>query len=849
MSSFRWFNIVSALALSSLGISQTAKHGQDMVFNTDYARFQLRQDGRLQSIHPVKLGHEYLAKGKASPILSLQDGGKVVGPLKATFNKSQHRLTLTYPKGTVATVSVIEKGSYVRLKLMSLTNRGSVDNIVWGPIHMTISKTIGDMIGVVRDGEWAIGMLALNDNTTEGQPFPGDLGQMYYYIHSPDPAKYPVPPQYKEGQRFSIGGDGHSDVAFYSHPEEYFHMGFQGGALLEPGSGSVIAYHSRDRRKSQSIFYTLIPGLPPTQPRHQIVDAVDADFIGSSVALYACPDDQGRSVIQDVVKKEGLLNLQVDGKWAKDPAAFKPDIAWFGPHDKLIEYANALGLKSVQDEGMGEYYMDPTHPWDGQRVGFADKHRLTIREFTDQTRKHGIKFGLHTLCMFVQTGSGDVHPIPNEHFQTVLRTHLASDLSADGTQITVTDPSFLAEKGTWHDNDMNVLRIGTELLSYDGISQTGPWTLTGVKRAQYGTQASTHSAGDELVKLQITCYQGFIPDMKLMLQYADLYAERMVSMGMEYVDFDGLESCMYQNHGDFAFKTFFHRLFDTYHRLSGGKYPRVMGSCVCEGNWHYMSVCNVGGGNNMFDPVANKWGIEGKDVRYQFESNYFPATFGIQDYHGDWTPFDAENLEAKSVGWNANYMLGLSQDTVEKSGEKSAIFKALRTWQDARTDGVFTNAIKEKLKDLNYKFHLERAGKSRYLLSPVLEKATSMPADGQLYSFRLNNLFKSQSLNFAAQFVGDKSATINGFDLVLPGRRAFHSDRKMKSGEFIICKGNALMIADASRRQIALLASVPETLPSGRSAVVMETIGASDPSHSKFQLRVWSLGTAVKLGR
>src|SRR4030095_329760 len=120
-----------------------------------------------------------------------------------------------------------------------------------------------------------------------------------------------------------------------------------------------------------------------------------------------------------------------------------------------------------------------------------------------------------------------------------------------------------------------------------------------------------------------------------------------------------------------------------------------------------MSVCNVGGGDHMFSPVLNKWGIEGKDMRYVFESSYFPATFGIQSYQADWSLYDAENLQAKSIGWNATYMLGLSQQTVETSAEKAAIFKAFRAWEAARAANVFTKAQKDKLKDLDYKYHLE----------------------------------------------------------------------------------------------------------------------------------------------
>ena len=49
-------------------------------------------------------------------------------------------------------------------------------------------------------------MMGLDDNTIAGPVVDGDCYGMGYYIHSPDPVKYPVPPQYKEGQWFNIGG-------------------------------------------------------------------------------------------------------------------------------------------------------------------------------------------------------------------------------------------------------------------------------------------------------------------------------------------------------------------------------------------------------------------------------------------------------------------------------------------------------------------------------------------------------------------------------------------------------------------------------------------------------------------
>jgi hypothetical protein len=778
--------------------------------------------------------------------MSLQANGQMHLPVSAKYRAKQNEVELTYPNGSVAVIRAEAKQAYFRFCLISLAPREGVDHIIWGPLQTTLSQTIGDIIGVVRDDTWAIGMLGLDDNTISGMPMDGDCYQMGYIVHSPDPVTYPIPATYKEGQRFSVGGDGISDVAFYSHPEEYFQQIVGSGAVLEPAFGSTISYHATDRRKSYTHFYSLLPGFENSKPRHQISDPVNVDYIGSTVALYACPDDKGLSVLESIVLAEGLPHPTIDGKWIRDPASFRTDMAWYGNHDKLIEYADVLGITSVQDEALGEYYTNPADRWAGKRVGFSGGRSVTIREFTEETNKHGIRYGLHTLCMFTQPHSSDVTPVPNEHLQTVLRTKIAQDITPTDTVITVTDPSYLAEKGTWHGGpDGNVLRIGKELLTYDGISSTAPYTLLHIKRGQYGTTALAHAAKDELVKLQMNCYHGFIPDMELSLEYADYYAHLFHEGGMEYVDFDGLESNIYQNHGYFAVRRFYRRLFETYEKLSGGKYLRVMGSCVFPGSWEYMSVCNVGGGNNMFDPVLNRWGIEGKDIRYGFQSSYFPCTFGIQDYQRDWSVYDIENLQAKAIGWNATYMLGLSEEAVEGSGEKAALFKAFRLWEDARLANVFSKSVKARLKDTDYKFHLEKTGKDRYVLYPVRELRISGQADDSSGEVTVANPYQTQSLRFALKTLG----AANGVTITLPDGSRIHSARAIESGQFVICNGSQVYLADKFRNRIADLVTerVP-VLQQGNSVIGIRFDGG-EGAKPHFDLVVWEYDKGENVGK
>ncbi len=815
-------------------------------YQSRYARIRIDGRGFVTALVSRLSGREYSPQGHPSPLLSVHDRGALLSPLSASFHQGNRVVELRYSNGATATVKIAARERYFRFQLTSLSDRGTVDDIVWGPINTTVSQTIGDLIGVVRDKDWAIGLMGLDDNTISGPPVDGDCYGMSYIIHSPDPIKHPVPPPYKEGQRFNIGGDGISDVAFYSHPEEFFQQAMGTGATLEPAFGSTLACHSRDRRQSRTHLFSLLPGFPGSRPRHQVSDPVGVDFTGSAVALYACPDELGLKTIEDIETEEGLPHITFGGRWIRDPGGLKPDIAWYGQHDKLIEYANALGLRAVQDEGQGEYYANPADHWQGNRVGFSGGKSLTYKEYTAELAKFGIKYGLHTLCLFLQPGRcTDVSPIPSPHLQTVLRTKLAHNVSSTDTDIVVTDPSFLAEDGTWPMRDgSNTLRIGNELLTYTGIQPSPPFVLRGVKRGQFGTSAQSHSEGDELAKLQMNCYNGFVPDMTGMLDYADYYATVMAQNGMEYIDFDGLESTLYQNHGYYGVRRFFRRFFDTFPRLTGGKAPRVMGSCVFAGGWEYMSVCNVGGGNNMFDPVLNRWGIEGKDIRNGFSNSYFPPTFGIQNYHSDWSIYDAENLEAKSIGWGATYMLGLSEASVERSGEKARIFKAFRAWEEARAAGVFTPGLRQRLRDLDIKFHLDQVAPKSFVLTPVTEFRESGTAATAPNAVRLTNRWSPQPLDFSLRV----SEPVGSVALSLPDGTKTVTNRMVRAGQFIIASANHIYLADADRRKIDdLRPPCPSSLSKGSAKLTIQFPGANSPVH--FDLTVWVRNRPIRLSR
>lgn len=804
-------------------------HAQSFKLQTKFAILTVNEKGFITSVKNKQTGKEYCPKGMSSALMSLEAKKKYILPQKALYNSLKNEILLTYSNGAVAHIKAEQKKQYLRFQLLSLNSSAEIDNIVWGPYKTNISKIIGDVIGVVRDDDFAIGLLGIDDNTTSGPPTDGDMSFMYYFIHSPDPVKIPLPSHLKEGQTFSIGGDGVNDIAFYSQPEEYYRMNYGNGAKLEPEYGSSVCMHSRDRRKEQMIRFPAYPENvegKANSSRYQLVTATNAHFINSSVAFYACPDSLGLKTIETIVINEGLPHITVDGKWIRDPLSYRPDIAWWGVHDSIISYCAQLGIKSVQDEGWGEYYPNPANKWGNRRINFKGGVAMSVPAFGAMMQQNEIRYGLHTLCEFLQpNNNSDVSPVPSDSLAIMQRTMITNDITTEDTVITIADTAYFNEFGGWEGNHTNVLKIGKELIEYDGVTKTIPFTFIHVKRGFQNTSRGAYKAGTTIVKLQPNCYRGFAPDMNLQEVYAAYYGKWLAEGGMDYIDFDGLESCMYQGHGQYSFKRFFRKLFETYHQ-SGGKYLRVMGSAVSEGNWHYMSVCNVGGGDHMFNPVYNKWGIEGKDMRYVFQSSYLPATFGIINLNPQWSIYDAENLQAKSIGWDAMYMLGLSEETVEKCAEKEKIFHAIHVWENARTAQIFTKALKEKLKNLDYKFHLEQKDSATFLLYPVKENRFSrQPYTLKKQSFILENGFSEQTLDMVISISSPDSIVCKGLKIKFSNGQEIIIEKKLFNGDLVIYNDHVLYIADKNRKKKEVISTGGAyRLPKGKSGIEISAL-------------------------
>ncbi|MEO6136520.1 MAG: hypothetical protein ABIP35_15280 [Ginsengibacter sp.] len=704
---------------------------------------------------------EFSINDKPSPLMCLYSTSKkkFYEPQKATFENNNTIITLRYSNGSKAKVAVGVYKKYFKFTLLSLTQREGIDDIQWGSFNTNITNLFGEVIGVARDTSeavnYAIGALALNDITIGGNSTTeGDAAAFQYVIHTPDSKRFPLPFDLHEGQLFPIGGDGISDVAFYSHPEEYYRILYGNTATVDNKGRISVTYHARDRSQKRNILFSLIPFLKNDEPNHQEVQALPGmDFIGSSIALWGSPDSIALlDVIENIVLSEGLPHPTIKGKWVKDPARYIPDVTTEGNlFDSAISYVSQMGFKAIEANDLPYFKVDRGNEGyiDGNDFETKPFHftsgNKSHKEFTDMSNPLDILMGRHTITTALAPGTKDASPVPSDSLCYQQKRILTKSINETDTNIVVNDPIYLNEVASWeaHSPSLNIIKIGKELIHYLGVSDTYPYMRKNVTRGYWNTKKSNHEAGDTLYKLQVTLdygYEGLIPDIYLQDKIAEYYADVSSINGIRFIDLDGQEFLFNNGHGYYSVKRFFRKLFD---RASLGKIPylRVSGATLSEGSWHYQSVWNVGGGKNMYDLSTDEWGSatsEGKDLRDVAFANYFPATLGSNfGIDSSSTPKEYQHIEAISVGVGVTYLIPLNQKSVESCPLKYEIFHAIRTWENARAANAFPRSIKRQLADPKKNWHLEQIDHDNWklyqIVNEVKEPAINLTRDSNYF--------------------------------------------------------------------------------------------------------------------
>jgi hypothetical protein len=598
-------------------------------------------------------------------------------------------LTLEYDGiGATAVLAVCSKPTHVTFELTELRTTNDVDLVLWGPYPVAIGDLVGEVVGVVRDSELAVGIQALNVKTLGGYPSqesdiePDDMV-------ADDPGSYPgLPDALKKEQRWR------GDTAK--------HMPY----------GSSLQAYCRNRNRQRVIDnwgWEKFVALPFD----------DGGVIGSKIALFAGPATEALPTLGEIEIAEGLPHPMLDGKWAKmaPGATASYLIVDFGEAtiDQAIEMTRRAGLKvlyhSSPFEAWGHFKLKPgsfPHGWDG------------FRDCAAKASKTGIGVGFHTLSNFITPNDSYVTPKPDSRLARIGTSELTAEIDADATELPVADPVWFQKKTT-----MSTVMVGEELVKYDGVSAEAPWRLLKCQRGACGTKAAAHSKGEAAGKLMDHEYKVFLTDAELSQEVARNIAAFCNYTGALQLSLDGLEGNWSTGMGQYGCALFTKAWYDA---LKPALCGRVINdaSLPTHFTWHIATRYNWG----------EPWyaGFRQSQTLYRLKNQLFytrnliPRMLGWFSVREETTMQDAEWLCARAAGYDAGFALATSfdskatqtsSDVAGVDNKKAAILDVINQWETARQCGAFPKSMKPDLQDVNREFHLAAVGAGEWELQPV----------------------------------------------------------------------------------------------------------------------------------
>jgi hypothetical protein len=761
--------------------------------------------GRVVGLVDVATGRDHRAADVESPLLSVQVGGVLHPPGSFAWEPGAGTATLRYPNDVTATVGVTQKPTHLVLKLLSVDPLEAVELVVWGPYATTISDTIGETVGVVRDASFAVGLQALNPKTLGGLPWRDN----------------DFPPQvdlFESGDYSDLSEEGKRYVLYRveaAKPEDF---------------GSTLQAYCRDRSR-QRVIANWNHDLY-TAPRFE-----DGGVIGSQIALFGAPTERLLETIGAIEIEEGLPHPMIDGEWGKTARSASAAylILDFGEDDvdQAIAWTRRAGLRYL-------YHPEPFQSWGHfpLRPDRFPSGRDGLRRAVELAAEAGIYLGVHTLSNFITTNDLYVTPVPDPRLAKVGASALTAGIDERATEIPIAAPDFFTQD---RNNTLRTVAIGDELVQYRAVSQEAPWRLLDCQRGAFGTSIARHAAGDPVALLADHAYRVFLTDADLGREVAGNIAQLFNETGLRQISFDGLEgnqSTGMGNYGEALFtSTWYENLTDDIRQHYIADASRTNHFF-----WHIYTRMNWG----------EPWyaGFRESQTEYRlknqpyFRRNLMPGMLGWFRMTPSTTIEDVEWMLARSAAFDAGYAFVTSYEALNGNGFTDRILDAIGLWERARMAGAFTAEQKRRMEDVESEFQLAAAGPNAWRLVEVVpqvfrhERGVRQPGEPLLSAFSFENPGDEQELHW---ILTAEDGRLSDVRISIDQAEPVPLPATLREGESLRYEGGArVMILDANHRARGELAVDPAAFriaPGRHSVTLAGRLEPADQAKGRLELR------------
>lgn len=281
----------------------------------------------------------------------------------------------------------------------------------------------------------------------------------------------------------------------------------------------------------------LVHGGP--SPRFEVQCEARQGIVGARFALVGCPTSQLRSVLQEVLKEEGVLHSPLGGPFASEAEENRGSYVFaYGLSeanaDEWVALAKKAGFAQVHiisfEKSLGHY--EP-------RPNLFPNGLAGLKAVVDKIHAAGMRAGMHTLTGCISTNDPFATPVPDKRLAKDATFILAEAITETDKAV----PTTVEPKGfdtMWaYMSRGNAVQIGDELVLFSGLTPTG---FTGCTRGAFGTKPMPHAKGTPVHKLFVR-YQAFQPDPNSTLvdDVGECIARVYNTCGFDMIYMDGAE--------------------------------------------------------------------------------------------------------------------------------------------------------------------------------------------------------------------------------------------------------------------------------------------------------------------
>ena len=809
------FLVMVVLALTAI----SHIHAREIVFETNHIRMSIDERGYFKTLFDRINDREYLSDAQPAPLLSIRVNGELEHP--STLQQRGSELLLFFEDNQVeARIITNTNDSYISFELVDITSHDHVELVIWGPYPTTISETIGETVGVVRNKEFAIGIRALNVKTLGG--YPDD--------------EHDIEPSYNI---FESG--------YYADMTDEWknRTAYRGQTARVEDFGSVLQAYCRHRNKDRVI--------PNWGYEHFLAPAFDdGGVIGSKIALFGSHPDKVLEIIKKIELSEGLPHPTINGEWAKTSRAATASYLIIDFSEENLDRAIALTKKAGLEY---LYHGNPFQTWGHFTLNsnsFPDNWE-SMRRCVDRAGARGVKLGIHTLTNFITPNDPYVSPVPDKRLARVGESMLTQDINASSDEIYIESPTFFKQI---ENSTLQAVVINNEIIRYSGVSESEPWRLLGCVRGAFNTSASDHRKGDLVGKLMDHAYRVFLSNAGMSEEIAITIARLMNETGLMQISFDGLEGVWSTGKGQYARSLFTKTWYDN---LS----PDLKGKVINDAsnpshfNWHINTRYNWG----------EPWyaGFRESQTYYRlmnqhyYQRNFLPAMLGWFNMTSRTSIEDTEWLLARAAGFDAGFAFNLNFNVVNDNGQSDAIFDAINHWESARMAGAFSEQQKILMKDIANEFHLEQPGPGEwnlyqyYIERYAHKQKTRQPGEPVFSTFEFDNPYHEQPLMFIIGVESDddnKTPLVDHISLEINNVHVLEIPVKMEASQNLKLGSDGMLnLFDSNWNQIQTIdvnSRIPN-LVNGKNKILIDA-GFTGSGSSSINIEMKTIGPAELLG-